>query len=921
MHPTFPLRSRPRRGGVSLALLLAVAALLAPALAVAALPAGVSAGPTVEGISEYRLANGLTVLLFPDASKQTITVNVTYLVGSRNEGYGETGMAHLLEHLMFKGSKAFPKLTDEMSQRFSRMNGTTFYDRTNYWETFPASPETLAWALRMEADRMVNSHIAKSDLDSEMSVVRNEFEIGENRPSSVLFERMMSTAYLWHNYGKSPIGARSDIENVPIERLQAFYRNHYQPDNAVLLVAGRFEPDSTLALIAKTFGAIPKPKRALQRTYTAEPTQDGERAVTLRRTGDVQVAGAIYHVPAATHPDYPAISILSGILGDAPSGRLYEALVKPGLASSVAAFDMGLRETGTMGFLAEVPVDHDLEKASATLNATVEGLGTAPPTQEEVDRARNKILRDLELSLADPNDLGVELSEFIAAGDWRLVFLYRDAVEKVTPEAVLASAETYLLPSNRTVGLFVPTAEPKRAEIAPPPDVEALVAGYQGRAALSAGEAFDPTPQNIAARTTVSTLENGMRVALLSKKTRGESVAATLSLRIGDEASLQNRATASALAAALLTRGTKTMSRQQIQDRLAELRAEMKVSSDAQGVTVQVKARRDTLPDVLRLVADVLRNPAYPEDELQQLVKEEVTDLEQQRSDPTAVALNRLRRQLSPYPKGHPSYVGTFDEDIESLRVTGRGDVVAFHEAFFGASDGLLSVVGDFDAAQIEPLARELFADWKSASRYARIPERPVRTETAKDVLEIPDKTSAIFLAGAPLVLSQRSPDYAAFALADYILGGGFLNSRLATRIRQKEGLSYSVGSSTNASPFEERGTWVAYAMSAPENTRKAAAGVDEELRRALEKGFEASEVAEAKTGFLSERRGRRADDAFVAGLLVQRMHEGRPLDWDASYEAEVEKLTPDAVSGALRKHLDPAKVTTVEAGTFGQPG
>jgi zinc protease len=901
-----------RRGVLAAAALLM--ALAQPALA---LPPGVTQGPSVEGITEYTLANGLRVLLFPDDSKQTITVNVTYLVGSRNEAYGETGMAHLLEHLMFKGSKQHPKLSDEMAQRFSNMNGSTYYDRTNYYETFPASKETLEWALRMEADRMVTSRIAKSDLDSEMSVVRNEFEIGENRPSSVLFERMLSTAYLWHNYGHPPIGARSDIENVPIERLQAFYRNYYQPDNAVLLVAGKFEPDSTLGLIAKTFGQIPRPKRKLQTTYTTEPTQDGEREVTLRRVGDVQVAGAVYHVPAATHPDYAAISILSGVLGDTPSGRLYKALVDPGLASSVAGFDLGLKEAGSMVFLAEVPLDHDLEKAGGVLTRTVEGLAAEPPTAQEVGRARNKILRDLEISLADPSDLGVELSEFIAAGDWRLVFLYRDWIEKVTPEDVLGVAQRYLKPSNRTVGFFVPTAAPERAEITAPPDVQSLVATYQGRQALAAGEAFDPTPQNIAARTEVEALASGMRLALLAKKTRGDSVAAVLTLRVGDETTLANKATISELAAAMLTRGTKTMTRQQIQDRLAELRAEMKVSGDVQGVTVQIKAKRDTLPDVLRLVGDVLRNPTFPEAELQQLVKESVTDVEQSRSDPSAVGMNRLRRQLSPYPKGHPGYVGTFDEDIEDLKRVGRGDIVAFHEGFYGASDGLLSVVGDFDPAVIRPLANELFGEWKSQAKYVRIPERPVRQETAKEVLELPDKTSAVFLAGAPLTLGQRNPDYAAFSLADYILGGGFLNSRLATRIRQKDGLSYAVGSSTNASAFEERGTWLAYAMSAPENTKKAAAGVDEEVRRALTKGFEPKEVAEAKTGLLSERKGRRADDSYVATLLVQRLHEGRALDWDAGYDARIEKLTPDEVSSALRKNLDPKLITTVEAGDF----
>ncbi len=648
-----------------------------------------------------------------------------------------------------------------------------------------------------------------------------------------------------------------------------------------------------------------------------EPTQDGERRVTLHRVGDVQAAGAIYHVPAATHPDTPALSILSDVLGSTPSGRLYRSLVETGLATSVTSWSLGLREAGSLTFLVQAPRDADPEKIVATLTATIEGLPAEPPTAEEVDRARNEILRDLEISLADPNELGVELSEFIAAGDWRLVFLYRDAVEQVTPEQVLSAARSYLKPSNRTIGVFVPTDAPDRAEIPPPPDVDALVAGYQGRAALEAGEAFDPTPQNIAARTSVEALDNGMKLALLPKKTRGEAVSAVLALRLGDEASLEGRATAADLAAAMLARGTKTMTRQQIQDRLAALRAEMSVSGDAQDVTVRIKARRDTLADVLRLAGDLLRNPAFPEAELDQLVREQVTAIEQHRRDPRTAAMNRLRRQLSPYPQGHPFYVASFDEEIAALRGTKRDDLERFHEAFYGAADGLLSVVGDFDADAVRPLAAELFADWRSATKYVRIPERPIRTETAKEVIDLPDKASAVFFAGAPLRIGQNHPDYPAFVLADYLLGGGFLNSRLATRIRQKEGLSYAVGSAANASAFEERGTWLAYAMSAPENTRKAAAAVDEEVRRARESGFDAKEVTDAKAGLLSERKGERADDDTVARLLVQRLHEGRPLDWDAAFEAKIDGLTPGAVSAALREHLDPSLVTTVEAGDF----
>jgi secreted Zn-dependent insulinase-like peptidase len=238
---------------------------------------------SVEGITEYHLGNGLRVLLYPDQSRPRVTVNMTVLVGSRHEGYGETGMAHLLEHMVFKGTPTHPNVPKALQEYGAQWNGTTSEDRTNYFETVPAGDKNLEFAIRLEADRLVNSHVKREDLLSEMTVVRNEFERSENDPSSVLYKRIIAAAFEWHNYGKTTIGNRSDIERVPIENLQAFYRKHYQPDNVVLIVAGQFEEAKALELIQKYFGAIPRPERKLDTTYTEEPAQDGERLVTLRR--------------------------------------------------------------------------------------------------------------------------------------------------------------------------------------------------------------------------------------------------------------------------------------------------------------------------------------------------------------------------------------------------------------------------------------------------------------------------------------------------------------------------------------------------------------------------------------------------------------------------------------------------------------
>src|SRR5262245_58348286 len=471
-----------------------------PAQSPAPLPKTVERVTSVEGITEYRLANGLRVLLFPDQSKQTATVNVTYVVGSRHENYGETGMAHLLEHLMFKGSPGHPNIPQELTEHGSRPNGTTSFDRTNYFETFPASDANLEWAIKLEADRMVNSYIARKDLDSEMTVVRNEYESGENSPVSVAIKRLLSTAYDWHNYSKITIGARSDIENVPIDRLQAFYHRYYQPDNAVLLVAGRFDEPKTLAAIQSLFGGIPKPDRELPKVYTQEPVQDGERSVTLRRSGDSAEVVAGYHVPAGAHADIAPLDVLLQVLADSPSGRLYAALVETKKAARIGGSSYRLRDPGYWLVAADTRKEQSVEEAQRMTLETLDSLSARPVTDVEVSRAKAAILKSIELGLNDATRIGLQMSEWIAQGDWRLFFLYRDRIRAATTADVNRVAQRYLKPSNRTVGLFIPTDKPDRSDIPIAPSIDSLVKDYKGDAVVAAGEAFDLSPENIESR-------------------------------------------------------------------------------------------------------------------------------------------------------------------------------------------------------------------------------------------------------------------------------------------------------------------------------------------------------------------------------------------------------------------------------------
>jgi zinc protease len=874
---------------------------------------------SVDGITEYRMPNGLRVLLFPDKSKPQTTVNVTYLVGSRHEGYGETGMAHLLEHMQFKGTPKHRNPSEEISAHGATFDATTSFDRTNFFETFTAADSNLAWALDLEADRMTNSFIARADLDKEMPVVRNEFEKDENSPFLVTLKRVLGTAYLFHAYSHLPIGAQSDIENVPIDKLQAFYHKHYQPDNAVVMVAGNFDESRALALVQEKFGAIPRPTRVLDQPYTVEPTQDGERMATIRRTGNAQLVMTFYHVPAGMHPDFPAIDVLTRVLGDPASGRLQKSLVETKKASAVQANNLQQHDPGGLFMAALLQKTQSADSVASAMYAVANEIATTKPaTADEVERAKTEVLKSFELAPTNTSRFGLELSEWMAMGDWRLFFYHRDQVKKVTVQDVQRVASTYLKSSNRTVGLFIPTDKPDRTEIAAAPSVDSLLRNYKSEAVVVAGEAFDPSPTNIESRVHRTALKSGLRLALLSKKNRGEAVSAVVSLRLGDEKTLTNRGAAPLLTAQMLLRGTRSLNRQQLTDSLNKLKAKVAILTPTPGnMRVTIETTRPTFVATLKLVGEVLRQPALDPTELEQLQRETVATFEGQRNEPIVLGQLAFARQVSHYPKGHPRYVPLPEEQIDQVKATTIADIRKFYTELFGASAGELAVVGDFDEAEVARVAAEAFGGWKSSTAFRPIPVKLAATTNAKQTIETPDKANALFVAGESFSMQDTDPDYPAMLLINYMLGENPLDSRLPARIRVKESLSYAVQSGLNVSSLDKAGQWLTLAIYNPMNADKVYGAFFDELGKIVKDGFADDEVAKNKSAFLQRRSMTRGNDLTLAGQLVTGLYLGRTMAFDGETEKTISALTTQQVNDVLRRRIDPSKMTVVMAGDF----
>jgi zinc protease len=900
-------------------LALVFAAFSLPAAAIT-LPKGVKEITEVQGITEYQLeSNGLRILLAPDDSKPTTTVNMTYLVGSRHENYGQTGMAHLLEHMLFKGTPTIRNALAEFSRRGLQANGSTSTDRTNYYASFAANPETLNWYLDWQADAMVNSLIAREDLDTEMTVVRNEMESGENNPFRILWQKMLGAAYQWHNYGKTPIGARSDVEGVDIAQLQAFYRLYYQPDNSILTVAGKFNPESALQHIATVFGPIPKPTRVLPKEYTVEPVQDGERRVTLRRTGGTPIVAGMYHIPPGAHPDYAAIDLATMMLSDTPSGRLYKAMVPKGLATNVFGFSMDQFDPGTVMFGAELELKTDQEKAMIAMNEAIQSVASSPFTEEELKRARSQWLKSWDRAYADPQRVGTILSETIAMGDWRMFFKSRAQIEATTLADVQRVAQAYFLPSNRTEGMYIPTDKPVRAPLVSQPDLKAMLKDFHGDQQATTVASFDPSPSNIDARTErkILNLPNGsVSLALLPKDTRGERVSAEIVIRFGDVQTLKGKSLTSSATASLIKMGTDTLTRQHIQDRLDELAGDLSISGGGTSVRIGMSATKANINALMALGFEVIRGANFPQDQVTEFVAQSVTDIKASMTEPTALASHELSRYDNPWPKDDVRYVPSFEESIAALNTLKREDLVAFHKKFYGAGQMSVVMVGEFDPVSAEKTITDSLKGWQRAPQYKRIddPYRAIAPTTIN--IKTPDKANAFLIATLPLKLQDNNAEYPALVLANFMLGRSE-TSRLWHRIREQDGLSYNVRSNLTISAFEPSGSWTIYAIFAPENRGRLENALNEELARVIKDGFTEAEVKSAQEAYLNLRALGRAQDGALVGAWTTLLHENRTFEWSKQFDAHIAALTPAAINQAVKQYLKPEGFTRAVAGDF----
>ncbi|MFZ6642005.1 M16 family metallopeptidase [Undibacterium sp. TC4M20W] len=868
-----------------------------------ALPENIVRVTSAENISEYRLQNGLKFLLIPDTSAATTTVSMTYLFGSRHEGAGQTGYAHLLEHMLFKGSKNYPQLFKQMSDKGMRSNAMTLADRTFYYANFEADDSDLDWLLSMEADRMQNARILKSELDTEMTVVRNELELRENNAYDNLKRRVLSVAFDWHGYGHSVIGEKSDIENVNLESLQHLYHQYYRPDNVVLMVAGKFDTAKVLQVIARQFGKIPAPASALPQIPTIEPAQQGERQVILRKKENADAVVLAYHLPSVLHPDHASLKFAASMMTAGRELRNISSEIFP--ANNSVNFDLqGTAQNGLILFNSSIAPGSASENSSRDLIKLVENFGKNAWSPKELDFFKSRYVNSFSSMMNDPQMLSFRLSEYIAAGDWRLMFVEKDRIASMTTEQIQQAALRYFIRENRTTGILLSEEKSTDSNIPPVPLASEILKDFVHHDEYAAVAEINTSAENILRNSRRIKIGN-IEAALLPKLSRGQEVSVELVLHWGDEKTLAGKRWIERMTAKVLPNGTNFYGKE-------SLEAERE-KAHIRGSITKFTTDRAHLKQALQLMMLNLKQPnlalAY------NAISGERLSWEKRGNTPEGKARDELYKHFNNYPQGDVRALETSQQVISALKAVRATELIDFHREFYGASNGHLAIVGDFDPEEARMVLEQEFKEWESKSPYQLARQNYVEKEALRHFLDTPGKENGVFLAQQDIPVGINDNDYIALHVANYLLAGHPVLSRLGKRVRLKEGWTYGVTSSLSPYSTDAISNLEIQASAASQNIDKLRLAILEELQTLAMHGFTQNELEVAKSALGRLKLQARHSNEYLASEWSGLLHRGLDYSWQIKRDLALQELSLEQLNQITKKYLQPDRFSIVTTG------
>jgi len=886
-----------------------------------------------ENVRKTVLENGLTVLTKEVHTAPVASVQVWYKVGSRNESPGVNGIAHQLEHMLFKGTTSRPIQFGRLfSALGSDSNAFTSYDQTAYFGTVERNK--LKALLELEADRMQNSLINAEQLASEKRVVISELQGYENSPDYRLSRAVMRAAFPNSAYGLPVGGTKADVEKFTVEQVRKYYRNYYSPENATLVIVGDFETQPTLQAVKEIFGKVPGAegsgiRRAGEAGEAEEAGGAGEEIqskipsplasrpspLILREPGAAALLQVVYPLPDVNHPDVPALDVMDYILTEGRTSRLYQALVESGLASDAGGYVASLMESGWYKLAATAAPGQKLAKIDSALQQAIANLREKGVTAEELNRAKAQLRSTIILNNRDISSQATQLGyDQTTAGDYRYTDRYLAAIEKVSAADVKRVATNYLAPAKRTAGLF----EPTQLEGQQSP---AATGSTQISENFSPGEPVNPAevakylPPVDTTKTPTTrslpeqfTLSNGLGVLLLPDPS---TPTVTLSgyIRGGTEFDTENKAGLAALTAENLMNGTKSKDALTLAKALEDRGASLSFGANREGVSVDGYSLATDLPILIQTFADVVQNATFPTKELELSRQRALAALKLELDNPARVAQRTFQKTV--YPKNHPFHTFPIED---SLKRISRADVMKFYQEHYRPDQTVLTLVGDFEPKAVRSLLEKQLSAWKASGKAPTVnyPPAPLPAKVVQLNPVLPGKTQAITLMGYRGI-DRKDPRYYSSLVLNEILGGSTLSSRLGTEIRDRQGLTYGIYSYFQAG--RHPGPFLIQMQTSPEDAQRAIASTRNLLQQIHKQGVTQDEVEAAKRSLTSSYTVSLANpDDLASRILMNRVY-GLDEEELRQFSQKIQAVTLAQVNQAAKELLQPDKLVVVTAG------
>lgn len=860
------------------------------------------------------LANGMTVLTKEVRNAPVVTVQVWYKIGSRNEAPGVNGIAHQLEHMLFKGTKDRPIQFGRLFAALgSNFNAFTSYDQTAYFGT--VEKNKLTSLLTLEADRMQNSTIDTEKLTGEKRVVISELQGYENNPNYRLDRAVKRAAFPNTPYGLTVGGTKADVEKFTVEQVRSYYDSYYAPNNATLVVVGDFDTATLMAKVQETFGKVPRRELKVAKPAITAATAAPKRRIVLKEPGSTQVASEVYPLPEATDPDVPAIDVMNYILTEGRSSRMYQSIVETGIATSLDGGAVNLAAGGWYEISSIVEVGKSIPKLEAAIDKEIKLIQTKVPTAGEISRAKAQLKAGYLLNNRDINSQARQLgNDQTTTGDYQFTDKYLAGVERVTPADVRRVAKKYLQDNLKTVGVFQPTqitaqsaapgsSEGKTAENFSPgaPVDPSELAKYLPPLDTDTTSQTQSLPQEVK-------LKNGLRVFLLPDSST-PTVTLSGNIQAGTEYDSTAKAGLASLTATNLMSGTKTKTALEISKTLESRGAGLGFIASREGVTIGGNALSKDLPILLQTLGDVVQNANFPEQKVELSRQRALTTLKLELDNPNSVARRKFQQTI--YPKNHPF---TIFPTAQTLTGVTPADLQTFYRQHYLPSNTILALVGDFKVENVKGLLDASLGKWSTTAKTVKL-NYPTPQLPAKQVLvspSLPGKTQSITLLGNKAIDRQDPRFYSALVL-NQILGGDTLSSRLGTEIRDRQGLTYGIYSSFAAG--KRQGTFIISMQTAPEDSQKATQSTIALLKDLQAKGVTQSEVDNSKRSLASNYTVELASPDEIASATLSNAVYGLNPNEISEFPKKIQAVTKEQVDRVAKELIQPDRLVVIVAG------